>query len=292
MRKFLAVQAAVVFGLSFLAGPRPALAKNEQSKPRGVSASAKVDPAEASADVNPTFELTPRVDWRFFNWTEFGPTGAQNLSESGSLFVFGLDPRFAFGPKKRFFVEADTSVYLGKVDYDGAQLNGVPVKSKTGYFGFDLAPTAGYVFSLGSRFQLTPMAGFGFEYWNRDVGDGDVRGYDEKYTVYRIQTGVRGTYLLNRNVRFYSTLQLKVPLAISESVRVGARGVGQPVDISVSPGISPAILVEGGSTIYGFNVALYFETWTLTKSNQDKGMLQPDSTRKLFGLRVGHSFSL
>jgi len=292
MRKFLAVKAAVVIGLSFLAGAQSALAKSELSKPRGLSTSSKVDPLEVSADVNPTFELTPRVDWRFFNWTESGPNGAQALSESGSLFVFGLDPRFAFGPKKRFFVEAGTSVYLGTVDYDGAQLNGVPVKSKTGYFGFELAPTAGYVFSLGSRFQLTPMVGPGFEYWNRDVGNGDVRGYDEKYTVYRIQTGVRGAYLLNRNVRFHSMLQLKVPVSISESVRVGARGVGQAVDVNVSPGISPAFLVEGGSTIYGFNVALYFETWTLTKSNLDKGLLQPDSTRKLFGLRVGHSFAL
>jgi len=285
MRKFLATAALA----SLVAVPGSALAKNEQSAP--ASASSKVNPREA--DVNPTFELTPRVDWRFFTWTEVGPNGANNLTESGSLFVFGLDPRIAFGPKKRFFVEADTSFYLGKVDYDGAQLNGVPVKSNTGYFGLDLAPTAGYVFSLGPHFQLTPTAGFGFEYWNRDVGDGDPRGYNEQYTVYRIQTGLRGTYLLNRDFRFYSTLQLKIPVSISESVRVGARGVGPAVDVNISPGISPAILVEGGTNIRGIvNVALYFETWTLTKSNLDKGFFQPDSTRKLFGIRVGHSFSL
>ena len=287
MRKFLATAALA----SLFAVPGSALAKNEQSAP--VSASSKVNPREAGADVNPTFELTPRVDWRYFTWTELAPNGATALTESGSLLVLGLDPRIAFGPRKRFFVEADTSFYLGTVDYDGAQQNGVPVKSKTGYFGLELAPTAGYVFSLGPRFQLTPMAGLGFEYWNRDVGDGDVRGYDEKYTVYRIQTGLRGTYLLNRDFRFYSTLQLKIPVSISESVRVGARGVGPAVDVSLSPGISPAILVEGGTNIRGIvNVALYFETWTLTKSNLDKGFLQPDSTRKLFGIRVGHSFSL
>lgn len=281
----LAVTAAVVGGLLLSAGPGSAFATNELSS--------RVNPPETSADVSPAFELTPRVGWRYFTWTEFGPNGAALLTESGSLLVVGLDPRIAFGPKKRFFVEAGTSFYLGKVDYDGQTQNGDPRKSKTGYFGMELAPTAGYVFSLSRRLQLTPTAGLGFEYWNRDLDDGGPLGYDEKYTVYRIQAGLRGTYLLNRDVSFYSTLELKIPVSISESVRLGARGVGQPLDVSLSPGISPAILIEGGSTIRGVvDVALYFETWTLTKSNLDKGFFQPDSTRQIFGIRVGHSFAL
>src|SRR5262249_36110730 len=149
---------------------------------------------EAEADVSSTFQIKPIVDFRFFNWKEFGANDRELLSESGLLYAFGVDPRFAFGRAKRFFVEAGTRLYIGKVDYDGALQNGTPYKSKTGYFGFELLPTAGYVFSLGQHVQLTPTAGVGFEYWNRDIGDGDRLGYDEKYTVYRIQTGLRGTY--------------------------------------------------------------------------------------------------
>jgi hypothetical protein len=281
----LAVTAAVVGGLCFSSAPRSAFANNELSS--------KANPPETSTDINPAFEITPRVGWRYFTWTEFGPNGAALLTESGSLLVVGVDPRIAFGPKKRFFVDAGTSSYFGKVDYDGQTQNGDPYKSKTGYFGLELAPTAGYVFSVSRRFQLTPTGGLGFEYWHRDLDDGGPHGYDEKYTVFRIQAGLRGTYLLNRDVGFYSTLQLKIPVSISESVHLGARGVGQPLDVNLSPGISPAILIEGGSTIRGVvDVALYFETWTLTKSNLDKGFLQPDSTRQIFGIRVGHSFTL
>ena len=289
--KSLAFRAAVVAGLLLSAGPRSALAKNEQGTPRRVSASSKATAPEAAADVNPTFEITPNVGWRYFNWKEFSPNGVEQLTESGSLFVFGFDPKVAFGSGKRFFVEAPTNLYLGKVDYDGALLNGTPYKSQTDYFGFELAPTAGYVFSLSPRFQLTPTAGLGFEHWSRDLDDGGKNGYVENYAVYLIHAGIRGNYRLNRDVSFHSKFGLKVPLAISESVGLGQRGQGQRLDVSLSPGISPAFLIEGGSTIHGFDVALYFETWTLAKSAEDpRGFFQPDSTRKLFGLRVGHAF--
>ena len=287
-----AIGAAVAAGLVLSAGPCSALAKGEQAPSNQTSASTKLTPPRAEADVNPTFEITPSVDWRFFNWKEFSPTGVEQLTESGSLLVFGVDPKVAFGPKKRFFVETPTNLYLGKVDYDGALQNGTPYQSKTGYFGFELAPTAGYVFSLGPRFRLTPTAGLGFEYWHRDLDDGGKFGYDEHYTVYLIHSGLRGMYLLNRDVCFHSALQLKVPVSISESVSLGGRGQGQPTEVNLSPGNSPAIRVEGGSTIYGVDVALYFETWTLTKSQLVQGFYQPDSTRTLFGLRVGHSFDL
>src|SRR5215467_15100098 len=286
-----AIGAAVTAGLLLSAGPRAALARGEQAPYNQTSASTKLTPPRAQADVNPTFEITPSVDWRYFNWKEFSPTGVEQLTESGSLLVFGLDPKVAFGPKKRFFVEAPTNLYLGKVDYDGALQNGTPYKSQTGYFGFELAPTAGYVFSLGSRFQLTPTAGLAFEHWSRDLDDGGRNGYVENYAVYLIHAGIRGNYRLNRDVSFQSKFGLKVPMAISESVGLGQRGQGQPLDVSLSPGISPAFLIEGGSTIHGFDVALYFETWTLAKSAADaRGFFQPDSTRKLFGIRVGHAF--
>jgi len=287
-----AIPAAVVAGLCLFAGPRSALAKNQQSPSSRASASLKAAPRQAEEDVSATFQLNPRVDLRFFTWKEFGTNDRELLTESGPLFAFGVDPRVSFGRGKRFFVEAGTRLYLGKVDYDGAMMNGIPYKSKTGYFGLELLPTAGYVFSLGRHLQLSPTAGVGFEYWNRDIDDGGRNGYDEKYTVYRIHSGLRGTYLLNRDIRFYSTLQLKVPVSISESVRLGARGQGRPLDVSLSPGISPAIVVEGGSTIHGVDVALYYETWTLARSNEDKGFHQPESTRKIFGIRVGHSFGL
>jgi hypothetical protein len=285
----------VVAALGLFVGVHPAFAKSQTSSSSRASASSKATRLEAEQDVSPTFQIDPVVDFRFFNWGEYDPNGVQNLSESGVLFAVGVDPRFSFGKEKRFFVEAGTRVYFGKVDYDGFLMGGqggrTPYKSKTGYFGLEFAPTAGYVFSLSRDFQLSPLAGFGFEYWDRDIDDGGRTGYDEFYTVFRFNTGLRGTYILNRNVRFHSTLMLKVPFSISESSVVGARQ-GRPIPISVSPGISPAFLIEGGTTIHGVDLALYFETWTLTPSNVDNGLHQPESTRKIFGIKMGYSFGI
>lgn len=284
------VAAAVLAAVGLSVAPRSALAKNPQSPATRVSASRNADLTDASSDVSSTFEIKPRVDFRFFSWKEFDANNVEHLSEDGLLFAIGVDPRVAFGPAKRFFVESPTRLYFGKVGYDG-YVGAVPYKSKTGYFGFELLPSAGYVFSLGRRFQLSPTAGVGFEQWNRDLDDGGQLGYDEKYTVLLVHAGLRGTYLLNRDISFHSKLGLKVPVSISESVGLGMRGRGQPVNVNLSPGISPAVLVEGGTTIHGFDLSLYYEGWTLAKSAVDRGYLQPESTRKIFGIRLGHAFS-
>jgi len=243
---------------------------------------------------NRVFELTPTVGMRYHIWKEFDENGSKMLTESGPLFVVGVNPRLAFGEHKRFFVEADLQLYLGKVVYDGL-LQGpqqilIPYTSKTGYFGVEALPTAGYVFSLGRHLQLIPTAGLGFEYWNRDLDDGGAHGYDEKYEVLLVHAGVGGAYRVNRAVNVHLAVGLRMPVHISESVDLSR--LDGPSGVGLSPGLSPRFVVKGGSRIHGVDVAAYFETWTLPRSSEVGGVLQPESTRQIIGLQVGYALGV
>jgi hypothetical protein len=238
------------------------------------------------------FQITPHADFKFFGWKEFGDNGDELLKESGLLYSFGVVPRLAFGDARKFFVESEMFVNLGTVDYDGflqdAQGQQTPFKTKTVYFGFEVDPAAGYVLSLSKQFDLTPTAGFGFEHWKRNLDNGGPNGYDEKYSVFLFQVSVNGKLVLNRDIHLLSGLGIKIPVSISESVDLASRGQGGPSDINLSPGISPRIRIGAGASIYHALIEFSFETWTLTKSSDDKNYHQPESTRKMFGIRLGY----
>lgn len=236
------------------------------------------------------FQITPYTQFRFFGWKEFGDNGEQLLQESGTLYNFGALPRWSFG--SRFFVETDGSVYFGSVDYDGfiqdAQGQRTPFKTSTVYFGLELAPAAGYAFPLSRQFVLTPTTGFGIEYWNRNLDNGGANGYDEKYTVIYFHGAATGTYNLNSDIQFFSSFGMKIPFSISESIDLASRGQGGPGDVSLSPGVSPRFRFGAGANVYNVMVELSFETWTLVKSNEDRNFHQPESTRKIFGVKLGY----
>jgi hypothetical protein len=93
------------------------------------------------------------------------------------LFVIGATPKFLLGRERRIVVETGLEAYFGSVGYNGG-LQGVnqagqnviiPGTSSTGYLGFEANPRAGYIFSLGNRFQLTrdPRPG-----WRRSAARG------------------------------------------------------------------------------------------------------------------------
>lgn len=237
------------------------------------------------------FQITPYTQFRFFGWKEFGDNGEQLLQESGTLFSFGAVPRWSLGT--RFFVEADGSLYFGSVDYDGflqdPQGQQTPFKTTTVYFGLELAPAAGYVFPLSKQFDLTPTAGFGIEYWNRNLDNGGRNGYDEKYTVIYFHGAATGMYNLNRDIQFFSSFGMKIPFSISESIDLASRGQGGPVDVTLSPGVSPRFRFAAGANVYHALIEFSFESWTLVKSNEDRNYFQPESTRKVFGIKLGYT---
>ncbi len=189
---------------------------------------------------------------------------------------------------------------------DGRNVN-IPGTGSTGYFGFEVNPRAGYVLSLGNRFQVTPLAGFSLEWWRRDLTGGlqirnpdgstatiNAGGYVKSYTAFFLQGGVRAGYTVSRDLRLNAMLSLKVPLFISENVDETREGKGEH---TLNSAISPRLGLELGASFHRFNSALTFDRWTLAQSpdrrvvqnGQTLVVHQPDSTRTLLGFKVGYA---
>jgi hypothetical protein len=239
------------------------------------------------------FQVTPYLNFNGFSWKEYDDRGDEALQESGMLFSIGAIPRFAFTKDLRFYADADLRFYFTSVGYEGYLQdefgNTTPFNTDTGYLGFEIAVSSGYNLPVSKSFELTPIGGLGVEHWSRDIGQGKVKqGYVENYTVFLFNVGARGAYLVNRNIQLSTSIFIRLPLSISESVDLSSTGVG-PSDISLSPGTNPRFIIQAGSSVYDFLAELFFETWTLSKSPVDRGFHQPESTRKGFGLRIGYT---
>jgi hypothetical protein len=245
-------------------------------------------------DVNRPVQLRVYSDLRSHQWEEFTANGSRLLKESGLLNGLGFALRFSLGKERRFFIEPEIGGYIGKVDLDGFLQdnlgNRTPYTTKTGYRGLEVSASVGYVFSVTGEFQLTLMSGTGFEYWNRDIDDGGRFGYDEKYTVFSQSIALKPIVALSRAVILFVGVTVDLPFSISESVDLASRGQGGPSDISLSPGVEPRFQVEGGVRIYSIAATMYFKTWTLSESPQDRQVYQPESTRRVLGFRIAYEF--
>ncbi len=242
-------------------------------------------------NLNESFQTTFYTDLRVYTWEEFDDNGAQNLSETGSLFGFGVVPKIALNDSKNFFLRGDFTMYFASVGYNGFTFdqlgNQTPFTTNTNYFGFEATPELGYNFALSKEFDLTPVTGPGFEHWSRGINGGNAPGYTENYSVFLWDITAEGTYKVDKDIQFIPWFGLRFPLSFSESVDL-SQDQG-PSDISLSPGTSPRIRFGLDGSFYRAFASLSFETWSIGKSPQDQNYLQPNSSRKIFMIKVGYT---
>ncbi len=255
-------------------------------------------PGVFAQNLGTTFQLTPYFDLHSYTWQEFDDNGAEALKESGPKYAFGVLSRYAFLQKRTLYVELDLQYTFGTVDYQGYKFDlqtgqRTPFTTQTGYWNFEVATNAGYIIVLSKRFQLTPLAGCGYEVWNREIAIGDPSGYDEFYSVFFGSVGANATYVAGSNVQIFGAFILKVPFSIAETIDRFPRGQPQHTGLSLSPGINPRIALHIGASLYRVFVLLGFETWTLSKSPAVVGGLhQPESTRVQFGAKLGYTIGV
>ena len=242
-------------------------------------------------NINETFQTTFYTDLRVYTWEEFDDNGLQNLSETGSLFGFGVAPKIALDNSKQFFLQGDFTMYFASVGYNGftfdQQGNQTAYVTNTNYFGLEMMPELGYNFALSKEFDLTPLTGPGFEHWSRGINGGNPPGYTENYSVFLWDITAEGTYKVDKDVKIIPWFGLQFPLSFSESVDLS--GDGGPSDLSLSPGTSPRIRFGVDGSFYRAFASLSYETWSIGKSPPDQNYLQPNSSRKIFMIKAGYT---
>lgn len=251
-----------------------------------------------SQNLGSTFQLTPYFNLHGYTWKEFDDNGAEALKESGPKFAFGVVPRYSFLQEKNLYVEMEVQYTFGTVDYQGYKFDlqtgqRTPFTTETGYWNFSLATNVGYIIVLSRTFQLTPVAGFGYEVWNREIAIGDPSGYDELYSVFLGHLGASGTYVAGPRFQLFGGFMLKIPFSMSETIDTFPRGQPQYTNLSLSPGMNPRIAFHIGGSVYRVFAVFDFETWTLSKSPAVQGGLhQPESSRMHFGFKLGYTIGV
>ncbi|HUI63698.1 MAG TPA: hypothetical protein VL126_02565 [Bacteroidota bacterium] len=252
-------------------------------------------PGSIAQSMKSRLEITPFITPLSYSWKEFDDNGMEALHESGLIVSGGASARYRFMEDLRWFGAVSGEYYSGTVDYNGfvfdEQGNRTPYSTKTGYTGFELTASSGYEVAFAGGFSLSPSVGLALEKWKRSLDNGGPSGYDELYTVSLAQIALDASYRIQPRIEIFSNLSLKFPLSITESVDLSRTGAG-PSDLTFTPGSNPRYFVSAGTWIYGASAEFFYEGWTLDKSPEDRGYLQPQSSRAHLGVRVGYTFTV
>jgi len=260
-----------------------------------IACSLPTSPSSVAQTLRSRLEITPFVAPLSYSWKEFDDNGMEAIHESGLVVSGGASARYRFTEERRWYGSISGEYYNGTVDYNGfvfdQQGYRTPYSTKTGYTGFELTASTGYEVAFADGFSFAPSAGFGLEKWKRSLDNGGPSGYDELYTVPLAQIAFGASYRIEQRIEIFSNLSLKIPLLITESVDLSRTGAG-PSNLKFTPGSNPRYFVSAGTWIYGASAEFFYDSWTLSKSPEDRGFLQPQSSRTHLGVRLGYTFAV
>ena len=120
----------------------------------------------------------------FFNYKEPASAATGYLSDSEQKWLPSIAAGISGLTKNNLYLALEGSYTFGKADYDGdACLTSypytcMPLKSQTKESISMVDGKVGYAFVLGSKVMLIPYGEFGYRYWNRNLGAGQVEDYD------------------------------------------------------------------------------------------------------------------
>jgi len=238
-----------------------------------------------------TFTVVPYAAVQRFAWEEYA-NQQRLLQELGSCYSFGAASRLWLVPREVFFTELELAYAFGKVDYDGSRTDEdgeyAPYSASTAYSAFEGTLLLGSTLRPARRFLVTPVAGFGIQYWYRNLDYQGPYAYTEKYLVPSLGGGIRFTYVLETDIQVFSTAYVSFPLSIDESFTLALQG-HEPIKVVLHPASHPRYEAGIGVELYRVFLVFSFESWVLGRSDTSHYFYQPESRRHKYGVRVGYS---
>jgi len=237
-----------------------------------------------------------------FNWREFDASGAQLLEESGYRPFAGMK-RVAEGDAG-LLLDYEGRIYGNDVGYDGQTQSGVPLNSKTGYFGM-LAEIKPHIRTRPARLKgnyLDITSALGVDYWIRVLRDGTdqsgspVSGYREEYLIMYVRLGLeRRPSAPVRN--WHAGAGIKYPVYTFEKAYISRAGYDRDTVLRPDPDFS--LYANAG---YRFSekwsFTFYYDSYIFRKSPavpaQNGGVQymvrQPESLQYTLGLMLNYHF--
>ncbi len=237
-----------------------------------------------------------------FNWREFDVSGAKLLEESGYRPFVGMK-RVAEGDRGPL-LDYEGRIYGNDVNYDGQTQDGVPLNSRTSYFGMTAEIKPHYrmqpVRLKGSYLDIT--SALGVDYWIRALQDGNdrlgrsVSGYREEYLIMYARLGLERRP--KAPVRdWHAGVGIKYPVYTFEKAYISRAGYDRDTVLRPDPDYS--LYANAGyrfSKKWSFSV--YYDSYNFRRSPAvpaKKGgvqylVRQPESLQYTLGLMLVYHF--
>jgi hypothetical protein len=220
-----------------------------------------------------------RID--YFHWNE-RIDGQDFVNESGALITVGYQHRFG---RERVRLE----LFGNNVDYDGSAEypDGTvePLKSVTNYVGmraeYDL------LIQPGDWQHQRLLLGVGTRIWARDLPDartasgGYVDGYQELWWTIYPYLGAECEWPLGQAELFVSGRFGATPVTLQHV---------SSYDATLYPKCGIMGTFEGGVRWTHLSLSAYLEAMNWSQSAEVRGILQPNSTLFLAGMKIGWAF--
>lgn len=251
-------------------------------------------PSASAARFGGVEEPTLSTSIQYFTWEEFDG-GQRLLRESGPLYGFGGGTGVGLLRTDRGTLLLDTrgELFGGVVGYDGQTQQGAPVDTDVVYFGLRAEGDVGWRFEA-ARASFEPFAGLGYRWWRRDLQNSTtsqngttlpVSGYLEQWRTAYLKLGLRGGYRYSDTVRMFVEAGARYPFATANDVDFP--GLGR---LTVRPGGLWTAFAEGGIRYGRFRPSVFYEGLRFSASPVVSGVLQPDSSSDIIGVRLGWVF--
>ncbi|HFD92153.1 MAG TPA: hypothetical protein ENJ22_02560 [Gammaproteobacteria bacterium] len=243
------------------------------------------------------FDTSLYAGFENFRWQEFDDDGQRLLTEQGPRYVLGASLFNRDRQASGLVYDIDLRAYVGKVDYDGQDSQGIYTSTDSNYQGGRAELTGGYRWqsTYSSVTALDLLLTLGADAWQRDIDDGvnangfPISGLKEDYVVYFGKAGL-GAQWQHTSFSSYLQLGMKKPFSTREKVDV--------FDVTLSPGkkwsaYASYTLKMGGEGRRSY-IAFYYDTYRFSKSSPKSigsGIVwQPESDMDVAGVSFGYVF--
>ncbi len=217
--------------------------------------------------------------------------------ESGAL--PGVWIRVASNPEFPFTIGVEGSLAFGNESYDGSTQEGIPRTSTTHSTFLSLVATAHYRVTLHPDHSITPVIGYGYRSWDRDIqGQG---GYEEVYSWTFLPIGARWEWNATSRLTVGGDLRAHVMLGGDIRILFSKLVDGAPnitLHLGTITGVRVALPVRYTlSDRVALEILPFWERYGFGKSNSykeynDRGQLlleihEPASTTTVIGFQAG-----
>ena len=196
------------------------------------------------------------------------------------------------------------SYHSGNLTYDGSvqdQFGQVyPYMSESSAGLIKLQVRAGYLFAHvgGSRLDLAPYTGYGFQFWSRDIAGGLPTGYLEEYRWSYLPLGVKAELELGGG--WSLGLDLAARFMVSGEIYVEQPAFGNPTltlgnehGWTVSVPVVYSFIRNVAVTLeFGYETSAFGESNPSTPDPNGHYVIEPSSTTDQFRISVGTRFQL